>query len=260
MDRQSKARQRLVFLLLYTILFAGAGVLVFRYFPEAGKRMVWKGDGLSQHYVALCYYARWGRAVLRSVLEGHPAFPTFNMHMGFGADLFTTLQYYVIGDPFSLPAVFVPQKHMLLFHDAMIPLRMYLAGICFDGYCRCMGHRHTAANLCGALMYVFSSFALFGMRHPYFLNAMIWFPLLLIGAERIFRGGKGRLFTAAVFLSCISNFYFFYMLVVLTVLYVVWRALRICLFPVLLRTGEGGADREKPEDLPESFCNTRVQD
>ena len=191
--------------------------------------MVWKGDGLSQHYLALCYYARWGKAVLGSLLSGRPAFPTFNMHMGFGSDLFTTLQYYVIGDPFSLPAVFVPQRYMLEFHDAMIVLRMYLAGLSFDGYCRTMGRRDLTGNLCGALVYVFSTFALFGMRHPYFLNAMIWFPLLLTGAERILRGSKGRLFTIAVFLSCISNFYFFYMLVLMTVVYVVWRACRIFL-------------------------------
>ena len=91
-----------------------------------------------------------------------------------------------------------------------------------------MGRRDLTGNLCGALVYVFSTFALFGMRHPYFLNAMIWFPLLLTGAERILRGSKGRLFTIAVFLSCISNFYF-YMLVLMTVVYVVWRACRIFL-------------------------------
>ena len=74
---------------------------------------------------------------------------------------------------------------MLEFHDAMIVLRMYLAGLSFDGYCRTMGRRDLTGNLCGALVYVFSTFALFGMRHPYFLNAMIWFPLLLTGAESI---------------------------------------------------------------------------
>ena len=251
MKEKSGVRRRESFLLLYTIAFAVSCALVFRYFPETGKRMVWKGDGLSQHYVGLCYYARWGKAVLRSILAGHPAFPTFNMHMGFGADLFTTLQYYVIGDPFSLPAVFVPEKYMLTFHDAMIPARMYLAGICFERCCVEMGHKNTAGNLCGALLYVFSSFVLFGMRHPYFLNAMIWFPLLLIGAEHIFRGRKGRLFTVAVFVSCISNFYFFYMLVLMTVVYVVWRALRICLFPVLFGDGfqnvrNGDAKTEDP--------------
>ena len=222
-------KQKKIFLLLYTILFSVSAGAMLWYFSAAGKQMVWKGDGLSQHYLALCYYARWGKAVLGSLLSGRPAFPTFNMHMGFGSDLFTTLQYYVIGDPFSLPAVFVPQRYMLEFHDAMIVLRMYLAGLSFDGYCRTMGRRDLTGNLCGALVYVFSTFALFGMRHPYFLNAMIWFPLLLTGAERILRGSKGRLFTIAVFLSCISNFYFFYMLVLMTVVYVVWRACRIFL-------------------------------
>ena len=253
MMKKNRTEQRKVFLLLYTILFAVSCVLVFWYFPAKGKRMVWKGDGLSQHYVALCYYARWGRAVLKSVLEGHPSFPAFNMHMGFGADLFTTLQYYVIGDPFSLPAVFVPQKHMLFFHDAMIVLRMYLAGICFDSYCRTMGHRNLTGNLCGTLIYVFSSFVLFGMRHPYFLNAMIWFPLLLIGAEHIFRGRRGRLFTAAVFLACISNFYFFYMLVLMTIIYVVWRSLRICLFPVLMHKEQD--KQEKIRQNPGSIAD-----
>ena len=229
MTFKKEKRQKEVFLLVYTILFSvSAGVMLW-YFSAAGKQMVWKGDGLSQHYLALCYYARWGKAVLGSLLSGRPAFPTFNMHMGFGSDMFTTLQYYVIGDPFSLPAVFVPQRYMLEFHDAMIVLRMYLAGLSFDGYCRTMGRRDLTGNLCGALVYVFSTFALFGMRHPYFLNAMIWFPLLLTGAERILRGSKGRLFTIAVFLSCISNFYFFYMLVLMTVVYVVWRACRIFL-------------------------------
>ena len=208
MTFKKEKRQKEVFLLLYTILFSvSAGVMLW-YFSAAGKQMVWKGDGLSQHYLALCYYARWGKAVLGSLLSGRPAFPTFNMHMGFGSDLFTTLQYYVIGDPFSLPAVFVPQRYMLEFHDAMIVLRMYLAGLSFDGYCRTMGRRDLTGNLCGALVYVFSTFALFGMRHPYFLNAMIWFPLLLTGAE---------------------SFYFFYMLVLMTVVYVVWRACRIFL-------------------------------
>ena len=112
MKKNRLVQQYKIFLLAYTILFILSGVLVFRYFPMAGKRMVWKGDGLSQHFTALSYYARWGRAVLESILSGHPAFPTFNLHMGYGSDLFTTLQYYVIGDPFSLPAVLVPQKYM----------------------------------------------------------------------------------------------------------------------------------------------------
>ena len=259
MKKNRLVQQYKFFLLAYSILFILSGVLVFWHFPVAGKRMVWRGDGLSQHLTALCYYARWGRAVLKSILSGQPAFPTFNLHMGYGSDLFTTLQYYVIGDPFSLPAVLVPQKHMLAFHDAMILVRMYLAGLCFDRYCRYMGHSNLTGNLCGTLVYVFCSFALFGMRHPYFLNAMIWFPLLLLGAERIFRGERGRLFTAAVFLSCISSFYFFYMLVVMIVIYAVWRAMDLCLFPALAVGKKGSAGADRP-DTPAAAENADVLD
>ena len=89
MTFKKEKRQKEVFLLVYTILFSvSAGVMLW-YFSAAGKQMVWKGDGLSQHYLALCYYTRWGKAVLGSLLSGRPAFPTFNMHMGFGSDLFT---------------------------------------------------------------------------------------------------------------------------------------------------------------------------
>ena len=262
MKKNRLVQQYKIFLLAYTILFILSGVLVFRYFPMAGKRMVWKGDGLSQHFTALSYYARWGRAVLESILSGHPAFPTFNLHMGYGSDLFTTLQYYVIGDPFSLPAVLVPQKYMLVFHDVMIPVRMYLAGLCFDRYCRYMGHSNLTGNLCGTLVYVFCSFAMFGMRHPYFLNAMIWFPLLLLGAEHIFRGERGRTFTAAVFLSCISNFYFFYMLVVMIVIYAVWRAMDLYLFPAIAagRKNPAGADKPDRSNKPDARDISDTQD
>ena len=69
MKKSRRIQQYKKFLLAYSILFILSGVLVFRYFPMSGKKMVWKGDGLSQHYVALCYYARWGRAVLRSLFS-----------------------------------------------------------------------------------------------------------------------------------------------------------------------------------------------
>ena len=46
------------------------------------------------------------------------------------------------------------------------------------------------------------------------------FPWLLLGVERIFKEKKPLVFIMGVFVSVISNFYFFYMLVILTVLYV----------------------------------------
>jgi len=59
-------------------------------------------------------------------------------------------------------------------------------------------------------------------RHPFFANPMIYFPLLILGVEKILNKEKPYLFIVMVFISAISNFYFFYMLVLLTVIYVLF--------------------------------------
>ena len=64
------------------------------------------------------------------------------------------------------------------------------------------------------------------MGHHYFLNPFIIFPLLLIGCEQYFRKKRPGLFLVMVFVAAVSNFYFFYMMVIMTVLYAVWRSVR----------------------------------
>ncbi|BCN31096.1 hypothetical protein bsdtb5_23910 [Anaeromicropila herbilytica] len=74
----------------------------------------------------------------------------------------------------------------------------------------------------GALIYVFSGYTLYeGIRHPFFINSMIYLPLLLIGLEQVLRRKKPYLLVAMTFISTISNFYFFYIITVIAVLYVV---------------------------------------
>jgi uncharacterized membrane protein YfhO len=80
--------------------------------------------------------------------------------------------------------------------------------------------------MAGAMTYVFCYWALLNVnRHPYFLNPMLYFPLIVLGIEKILNEKKKCLLTVAVFLAAISNFYFFYVIVILTVVYVAIRLL-----------------------------------
>ena len=221
-------KRYLVYFAGYTAVFCLLAAAVFVWFWIRKRRFVWKTDGINQHYYGLLFFARWGREVIRQFRETHVLrLPTFTMRMGYGEDLYTTLAYYVIGDPFNLPAVFVPEKYLLAFHDVMLMARFYLAGITFSLYSFYMGRKSRIGVLAGALVYVFNGFTLSGMRHHYFLNPFVLFPLLLIGCERIFRKKKPGLYIFMVFLAAVSNFYFFYMMVFMTVLYAVWRSLRL---------------------------------
>jgi len=223
-----RVKDYIVYYAAYTLLFALVAAAVFVWFWLKRKRFVWQTDGVNQHYYGLLYFARWGKEVLRNFQQTHSLrVPTFSLRIGYGEDLFTTLAYYVIGDPFSLPAVFVPERYLLHFHDLMLMARFWMAGITFSAYAFYMGRRSRPGVLAGALIYIFNGFTMSGMRHHYFLNPFVFFPLLLLGCERYFRKKKPGLFIFMVFVSAVSNFYFFYMLVIMTVLYAVWRSLRL---------------------------------
>lgn len=219
----------------YTVIFAIMAVAVFGIFLFYGKSFIWSNDGWRQHYNALIYYGKWLRSIIRGVLlEGKLEIPAYSFSLGYGSDIITTLHYYVIGDPLTVFAVFVPTKYMAYFYHALILLRLYLSGVAFSLFCFYKTDQMRAegtaalpskmAVLVGTFVYVFCGYALFAsVRHPYFTNPMIYFPLLLIGAEKILDRKKPWMFIVMALISAVSNFCFFYMIAVLTALYVVWQ-------------------------------------
>jgi uncharacterized membrane protein YfhO len=143
--------------------------------------------------------------------------------IGLGFDTITTLHYYALGDPIALLTVFMTEDNGPLVYSILILLRLYLIGISFLTFCRYWGLKGNGMIL-GALMYVFCGFTFFsGVRHPYFLNPMIYLPFLLIGLEEVLRRRKPQLLIVMTFLCTISNFYFLYILTAMAVIYVVLR-------------------------------------
>ena len=227
------------FLLVYTVLFLLMAVVIFHYFWDGDRTFVWAQDGLKQHYRALSYYSKWLRELIFRFFGLRGGLPLYSFSIGYGSDILTTLHYYAIGDPLNLLCIFVPEKSMLYLYEFLILLRFYLAGIAFSYYCFYRGKDYSAkekgvagkgagfcspAVLTGAFLYIFCGYALYaGVRHPYFLNPMIYLPLLLTGVEKLWREKKPGLFIGSVFLASISNFYFFYMLAIMVALYVVIR-------------------------------------
>lgn len=219
----TKTKRRIRFYLLYTVIFMVTAWLVLRYFFTGGKTLIRGYDGWRQHYKALIFYSRWLRMIVLNFLKhGKLSVPAFSFGIGFGADAMTTLHYYAIGDPLNLLSVFVPGRYMSYFYEFLIILRVYLAGIAFSCYCFSKKRFSDNAVIAGAITYCFCTYAMWGgIRHPYFMNPMIYFPLLLLGVDRIAQKKSPWLFIAMVAVSGASNFYFFYMLVFLTVLYVI---------------------------------------
>ena len=200
----------------YTLLFIILFLLVFCSYIFTGRTFV-KGteDGLRQHLVALTWYGNF----LRTLLTGTVIQWDFNI--GEGSDIFQTLSYYVIGDPFTLLSVLFPAKFMYVCYTLISVLKMYCAGLAFMFLCRHFNVKSGVGTLVAALSYTFSAWVIIhGTRHLYFINPMIYMPLIIVGIDRLLTQRKPVLFTVAVAVAAISNLYFFYMIALLTVIYV----------------------------------------
>jgi uncharacterized membrane protein YfhO len=206
------------YLLPYLGAFLVLQFIVFFTFRLSDKSFVWNIDGIHQHYPSLKYYGEF----LRNLFSGNGV-PLVDFNIGMGFDTLTTLNYYAIGDPLTLITIFSNTTNMEKIYEFLILLRFCLAGVSFTLYCYYMKKKGFQSVL-GGLIYIFCGYALYaGVRHPYFTNPMIYLPLLFIGLEKILNKKKPYLFIVMIFISAMSNFYFFYMLTILIFIYAVIR-------------------------------------
>lgn len=221
-DAHGKIR---TYIAVYTILFVIVSLLVTMWFWVSGKTFIWYADGWSQHYRALVYYANYMRSIFKTLITQHKLIiPNWDFAIGEGGDVLQTFHYYVMGDPFAFFSFLVPTKYLYLFYDFMIMFRLYLSGLAFSALVRKTGISNRYGMMAGSFTYIFCSWSLINIsRHPYFLNPLLFMPLLIIGIEKLLKKEKPYFYVLAVGISALSNFYFFYMLVLLTVIYVFAR-------------------------------------
>ena len=210
---------------VYTVAFCVTAGFCFSWFLISGKSLIWQMDGWSQHFKALVYYAEYLRNIFRHLLQDHRLIiPDWDFYIGEGSDIVNAMHYYVIGDPIALLSVFVPTRFMQYFYSSSCILRLYLAGISFSALCFGTGRRNRKAVLAGALAYSLCYWGVLNAaRHPYFLNPLVYFPLMILGIEKIIRKDRPYLFVATAAVSAASNFYFFAIIALLAVGYAVIR-------------------------------------
>jgi len=223
--RQSRRK----FYWTYTGLFVVISVVVFSFFLFAGRSFVWQTDGFDQHLKALIYYGQWLRQLVHNVFVKHQlAIPEYSFSLGLGSDVITTLHYYAIGDPLNLLAMFFTPDNTAYLYSALIFVRLYLTGLFFCMYCFNKGIGNQYGILAGAFVYAFCGFSLTAIRHPYFINPMMYLPLLLMGVDRVLDNKRPYLLILCVAVATVSNFYFLYVLGVITVVYVLGKL--VCLY------------------------------
>ena len=201
-------------------LFSAVGLAAFRLYLVYGKSLVWYPDGITGHYPALYFFNLWLR---RFFYHPELGLALWSWTIGLGADVISTLSWGVVGDPFALVTLLFPMRSMELAYEVAYALRVLCAGLFSLLYFRKMGAKSLPA-LAGSIIYVFATFLFFSTtRHTFFVSAMVFLPLLLMGVENALARKRSWTLIAAVAITAIGSFYFFYMLTIVTTIYAVAR-------------------------------------
>lgn len=207
MIKKIKNNEFLKILLKYSLCFGIIAVFICYIFIKNHMSFIWTElDGLNQHFITLNYF----KDIFYNLIKYHN-FNTFTWNIGFGLDMFGNLAYYILGDLFSYVSILVPDQYLKYLYFILVPIRLYFVGVSFLCYCKYRNKVNTPAII-GSLMYTFCGFALYSsVRHPYFINAMIVFPISMMGIEKYILENKKILYIFSVFLMFFCSFYFGYM-------------------------------------------------
>ncbi|GHU62583.1 multidrug transporter [Clostridia bacterium] len=196
---------------LYSFIFAGALFIVWGELWKNGYGLIEKDDAIRQHLPMLSYFSQYLQNVIKEIVSGNFQFPLFDFHVGLGEDVLRFSAHSSPLDIFSIWGVVVPQAYIIYFYYFLVILRMYAAGIAFLHFCRFKKIANRYA-LFGAINYVFSGWVIFtSTRHPFFMIALFYLPLLMKGLEKVFQGGTPFYLISMIFLSGLTGFYFLYM-------------------------------------------------
>lgn len=185
-----------------------------------GKSLICDADALDLYFNFFVYEGDWIRDTIVCFLQTGKFDPQlYSFNEGLGADVFYTTAG-CFNDPFNLLSALVPSDYAEYAFEFLVFLRFYLAAVTFSVYS--FSRRHSfGATLCGALCYVGCGFVVFWgvLGHPNFINVTILLPLILLGADKVFKRESPLIFIIAMGFQLLFSVYFTYMTCIVLLIY-----------------------------------------
>jgi uncharacterized membrane protein YfhO len=206
----------------YSIVYFLIISLIGIYFYVNNRSFVYADDAMQQDYVVVGYIHNYIRKFVMNLIDGKFILPSYDLSIGQGEDIVTTLSYYGFTNPIYWIVGVFPQKYLEVAYAFIYFLQLYLSGCSFLFLTKNLGLYENAQTWMAAILYTCTTYSLtYCLMHPAFLTGMIYLPLMMTYARSMllnYEGGKKLSFWTAV---CIyANFYFGYVNILLVSLYI----------------------------------------
>ena len=131
----------------------------------------------------------------------------WNWNTDLGANFIGSYSFYLLGSPFFWLTLPFPSAAVPYLMGPLLILKFACASVCAYLFLRRFVRPDYA--VIGGLLYAFSGFSVYNVFFNHFHEAIVYFPLMLLGLEWYMKDGRRGLFAVTVFLSALSNYYFF---------------------------------------------------
>lgn len=196
----------------FLIAFAMGVVLLLPFVIIDGGYFVYYGDYNAQQ---IPFY----KVCINAVQSGNFG---WNWQTDLGANFVGSYSFYTLGSPFFWFAALFPVSVSQYLMAPLMALKLGLASLFAFTYIRRFVTKPQTA-LIGGILYAFSGFSLYNIFFNHFHEAIVFFPLLLIGLEEAVINKRRGLFALTVALNAFVNYFFFIGECIFLVIYFVVR-------------------------------------
>ena len=142
----------------------------------------------------------------------------WNQYTDLGVNFIGSYSFYLLGSPFFWLTLLFPNSFVPYLMGPLLILKFACAALTAYAYIRRFTRTPDAAYL-GGLLYAFSGFSVYNIFFNHFHEAIIVFPLLLLSMELLITENRRFIFALAVCLCAITNYFFFFGMVVFAIIY-----------------------------------------
>ncbi len=154
------------------------------------------------------------------VREGN--FTGWNQYTDLGVNFIGSYSFYLLGSPFFWLTIPFPNAVVPYLMGPLLILKFAFAAWTAYLFIRRFTRLPETARL-GGILYAFCGFSVYNIFFNHFHEAIIVFPLLLLSLELLLTENRRGVFALAVCLSAVTNYFFFYGMVIFTVIYFIIR-------------------------------------
>ena len=163
-------------------------------------------------------YVYFFEALRNFVVNGDTSI-IYSFSRALGGEFMGIYEYY-IASPFSYLVCLFPEDRMC---EALLFMFMVKASLCAATMAFYLHQSEKRINRIGiiafSVMYALMSYCITQQNNTMWIDAVIWFPLVMYGVEQLVKYGKYRVFVIFLTLTLVSNYYIGYMVCIAVAIY-----------------------------------------